>query len=126
MKINEFVDLGYQYQDILAKKIGKGEKSPLDALTYKEREEFIIYFLGHLVEEAHEARAWIPRKRWKRNEKSIFEQTKYYNMFIEECADILIFLRAVLVYAGIEGDDFEAILSEKLAKNEVRPDHKFN
>jgi hypothetical protein len=86
----------------------------------------IIEHFGHLIEEAIEARVYVPRRSWKNNEPSYMDNPELRKEFIAEMYDILLFHRAILAYAGVSGEEFAEIAAQKQAYNQVRPDHNVN
>jgi hypothetical protein len=86
----------------------------------------MIEHFGHMVEEMIEARVYVPRRSWKRNEPSFLDNEKRRKEFIAEMYDVILFHRAVLAYGGITGEEFAQIAAEKQAYNQIRPDHITN
>jgi hypothetical protein len=78
------------------------------------------------MEEAIEARVYVPRRSWKNGEQSYLDSPELRKEFIAECYDILLFHRAILAYAGVTGEEFAEIAAEKQAYNQVRKDHNVN
>lgn len=120
----EFIRDGIDAQQNYAEK--SGIVGPKDELTPEARYEKVIVYLGHLIEEAHEARAFVPRRSWKTKEVSFLDDQETYDAFIAEMYDILLFHRAVLAYAGVDPDYFTKIVLEKDKYNKQRKDHRVN
>lgn len=121
----KFIDEGFQSQQKYAKKVG--EAGPLDPdLSLKTRYAKIIEHFGHMMEEAIEARVYVPRRSWKNGERSYLDNDEMRQEFIAELYDVLLFHRAILAYAGITGEEFAKIAAKKQAYNQVRPDHNVN
>lgn len=137
----QFIDEGYAAQQKYAAKIG--EWGPEDLAKMDELEELgldttqrqsvlkhrynkMIEHFGHLTEESIEARVYVPRRSWKTSEPSYLDNEKLRKEFIAELFDILLFHRAILAYAGVTGEEFARIASEKLEYNSKRPDHNVN
>lgn len=132
----KFIDEGFESQEKYASKIGAVGPTMLqkyedthgylseDLLCY--RYEKVIEYFGHLIEEAIEARVYVPRRSWKNKERSYMDSPELRKEFIAEMYDILLFHRAILAYAGVSGEEFEKIAAEKQAYNQVRPDHNIN
>lgn len=121
----KFIDEGFKSQQKYAKKVG--EAGPLDPdLSLKTRYAKIIEHFGHMMEEAIEARVYVPRRSWKNGERSYLDNDEMRQEFIAELYDVLLFHRAILAYAGITGEEFAKIAAKKQAYNQVRPDHNVN
>ena len=90
------------------------------------RHQKVIEYLGHMLEESFEARAYVPRRAWKNNEPSFMDNDKLRSEFTAELFDILLFFRAVCAYAGISGQEILDSARAKLAYNSVRKDHAIN
>lgn len=132
----KFINDGFESQEKYAAKIGSIGPEMLmkyeqkygylneDFLTY--RYEKVIEYFGHLIEEAIEARVYVPRRSWKNKEKSYMDSPEFRKEFIAEMYDILLFHRAILAYAGVTGEEFAEIAAQKQAYNQVRPDHNVN
>ena len=136
----EFVNDGFESQQKYALKIGavgpidlfdkenaggKGlGKLSDDELKYRYAK--VIEHFGHLIEEAIEARVYVPRRSWKNNEPSYLDEPRLRREFIAEMFDILLFHRAILAYAGITGEEFVEVALEKYAYNQTRKDHNIN
>ena len=90
------------------------------------RHEKVIEYLGHMLEESFEARAYVPRRAWKNNEPSFMDNDQLRSEFTAELFDILLFFRAVCAYAGISGEEILNSARTKLAYNSVRKDHAVN
>lgn len=132
----KFIDEGYASQEKYAKKIDQpgptslalmekinGKLNPVDL---EFRYSKIIEHFGHLMEEAIEARVYVPRRSWKNGERSYLDSPELRKEFIAEMYDILLFHRAILAYAGVTGEEFAQIAAEKEAYNKVRKDHNVN
>lgn len=119
-----FIDEGVASQQKFAH--AADEPGPLDPLTEKVRYEKIIEFIGHLQEEVIEARVYCKRRSWKKNEPGFFDSPELRYEFIAEVFDILLFVRAILAYAGISGEEFEKVAMSKMVYNIERPDHLTN
>jgi len=132
----KFVNEGFDAQEKYAKKVGDPGPTGLmliEKINGKLHEadlEFrytkIIEYFGHLMEEAIEARVYVPRRSWKNGEQSYLDSPELRKEFIAECYDILLFHRAILAYAGVTGEEFAEIAAEKQAYNQVRKDHNVN
>jgi len=143
----KFIDEGYDSQQKYAEKVGEvgphqlraldtlreaGMDSEPTTMTAVEAELFpkryakIIEHFGHLMEEAIEARVYVPRRSWKNGERSYLDSPELRKEFIAEMYDILLFHRAILAYAGVTGEEFASIAAEKEAYNKVRKDHNVN
>jgi hypothetical protein len=132
----KFINDGFEAQEKYAAKVGGVGPEMLmkyeathgylneDWLCY--RYEKVIEYFGHLMEEAIEARVYVPRRSWKNKERSYMDSPELRREFIAEMYDILLFHRAILAYAGVTGEEFSAIAAEKQAYNQVRPDHNVN
>lgn len=120
----QFVNEGYQSQQKYASKVG--HPGPLDDLEPTQRYAKVIEHFGHLIEEAIEARVYVPRRSWKNGERSYLDSSEMRREFIAEMYDILLFHRAILAYAGVTGEEFAEIAAQKQAYNQVRPDHNVN
>ena len=90
------------------------------------RHEKVIEYLGHMLEESFEARAYVPRRAWKNDEPSFLDSDQLRSEFTAELFDILLFFRAVCAYAGISGEEILNSARTKLAYNSVRKDHAVN
>lgn len=102
------------------------KRSGLEAELLPKRYAKIIDHFGHMIEEAIEARVYIPRRKWKNREHSYLDNTQLREEFVAEMFDILLHHRAILAYAGVTGEEFERVAAEKLAYNRVRKDHSIN
>ena len=121
----QFINEGYASQQKYA--TAAGQPGPLDEdLTRETRHGKVIEHLGHLIEETIEARVYVPRRSWKNNEPSFLDSDKNREEFVAEMFDILLFHRAALAYAGISGEEFEAIAEKKMNYNSKRKDHNVN
>ena len=142
----KFVDQGFEAQTKYAKAAGdkytpeelarvdslisltEGAADTLEAM--KEAIDFrhrkIIEHFGHLIEESIEARVYVPRRSWKNEEPSYLDNPELRREFIAELFDILLFHRAILAYAGVTGEEFAQVASEKMNYNSKRPDHNVN
>lgn len=136
MDFVKFINEGFESQEKYAEKIGSVGPTMLmkyeekhgylseDLLSY--RYEKVIEHFGHLMEEAIEARVYVPRRSWKNKEKSYMDSPELRREFIAEMYDITLFFRAILAYAGVTGEEFAEIAAQKQAYNQVRPDHNVN
>jgi hypothetical protein len=132
----KFIDQGYESQEKYAKKVNEIGPTSLALMEringklHKVDLEFryskIIECFGHLIEEAIEARVYVPRRSWKNGERSYLDSPELRKEFIAEMYDILLFHRAILAYAGVSGDEFAQVASAKDAYNQVRKDHNVN
>jgi len=95
-----------------------------DAMDFRHAK--VIEYLGHMLEESHEARAYVPRRAWKNNEPSFMDNDELRSEFSAELFDILLFFRAVCAYAGISGEEILDSARTKLAYNSIRKDHAVN
>lgn len=120
----DFINSGVLSQQKYA--TAAGEPGPLDDLTREQRHTKVIEHMGHLLEELVEARVYVPRRSWKNSEPSFLDNEKLRKEFIAEIFDILLFHRAILAYAGVTGEEFAAIASEKMNYNSKRKDHNVN
>lgn len=135
----KFIDEGYDSQQKYAEKIGElgpknlaemdnlqdlGLSQNIEATSFRYRK--IIEHFGHLMEEAIEARVYVPRRSWKTSEPSYLDNEKLRKEFIAELFDVLLFHRAILAYAGVTGEEFARVAAEKLEYNSKRPDHNVN
>lgn len=134
----KFIDDGYASQQKYAERVGEmgprdfamvdmvnqfgGDAADLNEIRYRK----IIEHFGHLIEEAIEARVYVPRRSWKNGERSYLDTPELRKEFIAEMYDILLFHRAILAYAGVTGDEFAKVAAEKEAYNQVRKDHNVN
>jgi hypothetical protein len=134
----QFVDEGFHSQQRYAEKAGEmgprdfamvdmvnqfgGDAADLNEARYRK----IIEHFGHLIEEAIEARVYVPRRSWKNGERSYLDTPELRKEFIAEMYDILLFHRAILAYAGVTGEEFVQVASEKEAYNKTRKDHNVN
>ena len=132
----KFINEGYDAQEKYANKIDEpgptglalmerinGKLHPADLqLRYAK----VIEHFGHLIEEAIEARVYVPRRSWKNGERSYLDSPELRKEFVAEMYDILLFHRAILAYAGISGEEFALIAAEKQAYNQTRKDHNVN
>jgi hypothetical protein len=131
-----FVNEGFEAQEKYAAKVGEvgpetlkkyeGTYGYLNEDWQDYRYKKIIEHFGHLIEEAIEARVYVPRRSWKNNEPSYMDNPELRKEFIAEMYDILLFHRAILAYAGVSGEEFAEIAAQKQAYNQVRPDHNVN
>ncbi len=132
----KFINEGFEAQEKYASKIGsvgpgmlmkyEGDNGSLSEDLLSFRYEKIIEYFGHLIEEAIEARVYVPRRSWKNKERSYMDSPEMRQEFVAEMYDILLFHRAILAYAGVTGEEFERIAAQKQAYNQVRPDHNVN
>lgn len=99
---------------------------PKDPMTNDTRNKKVIEFLGHLIEEAHEARALVPRRSWKTSERGFLDNQELFNAFVAEMYDILLFHGAILAYAGVDPEFFYDIIHRKDQYNAQRTDHNKN
>ncbi|UYE97311.1 hypothetical protein [Cyanophage S-TIM54] len=120
----EFINEGYTSQQKYA--TAAGQPGPFDYMTQKERYAKVIEYLSHLIEETIEARVYVPRRSWKNNEPSYLDNKELREEFVAEMFDILLFHRAALAYAGIDGKEFADIAAKKLNYNSKRKDHNIN
>lgn len=135
----KFIDEGYDSQQKYAEKIGElgpknlaemdnlqdlGLSQNIEATSFRYRK--IIEHFGHLMEEAIEARVYVPRRSWKNKERSFLDSEDMRKEFLAEMYDILLFHRAILAYAGVSGEEFVRIAAEKQAYNQTRKDHNIN
>ena len=131
-----FVNEGFEAQEKYAAKVGEvgpemlkkyeGTYGYLNEDLQDHRYKKIIEHFGHLIEEAIEARVYVPRRSWKNNEPSYMDNDELRREFIAEMYDILLFHRAILAYAGVSGEEFAEVAAQKQAYNQVRPDHNVN
>ena len=90
------------------------------------RYQLIVNYMGHMIEEIHEARAYVPRRSWKNDQVSFLDDQEKRGEFIAEMFDILLFHRAVLAYAGITPEEFLEASRAKMNYNGKRKDHNVN
>lgn len=134
-----FINEGYDSQQKYAEKVGElgpkdlaemdnlqdmGLSQNIEATSFRYKK--IIEHFGHLMEEAIEARVYVPRRSWKNKERSFLDSEDMRKEFLAEMYDILLFHRAILAYAGVSGDEFVRIAAEKQAYNQTRKDHNVN
>ena len=124
MDFVSFINDGFSSQQRYSE--AAGLKGPLDDLTPEERYAKVIEMMGHLIEEVIEARVWVPRRSWKTAERSFLDSPESRSEFISEMADQLLFHRAILAYAGIDGEEFAKVAMEKFHYNTKRKDHLVN
>ena len=135
----KFIDEGYSSQQKYAEKIGEmGPKELAEIDKMRDlgvpenihatafRYSKIIEHFGHLIEEAIEARVYVPRRSWKNKERSFLDSDEMRKEFLAEMYDILLFHRAILAYAGVTGAEFTEVAAEKQAYNQTRKDHNIN
>lgn len=87
-------------------------------LTSAERNRLIIEYISHAAEELFEARMEIPRKNWK-SESEDFSRER----FACELFDVIAFIGAIIAYADISAEEFNALALHKLKYNSERVDH---
>jgi len=124
MDLVSFINDGFTSQQKYA--TASGVKGPFDYMSREERHAKVIECIGHMIEETIEARVYVPRRSWKTAEPSFLDNAKLREEFIAEMFDVLLFFRATLAYAGVDGSDFVATASRKLNYNAKRKDHKVN
>ena len=95
-----------------------------DAMNHRHR--MVVDYMAHMIEEIHEARAYVPRRTWKNEEVSFMDDKDKRGEFVAEMFDILLFHRAVLAYAGITPEEFLDAARKKLKYNDQRKDHNIN
>lgn len=140
----KFINEGFEAQEKYAVKIGAigptsiseyldkpQQKDIFQKGTFRDdflgiRYEKIIEYFGHMIEEAIEARVYVPRRSWKNKERSYMDSPELRKEFIAEMYDVLLFHRAILAYAGVTGEEFAEVAAQKQAYNQVRPDHNVN
>jgi len=83
-------------------------------------------YMAHMIEEIHEARAYVPRRTWKNEEVSFLDDEDKRGEFMVEMLDVLLFHRAVLAYAGVTPEEFLDAARKKLKYNSKRKDHNVN
>lgn len=120
----EFINEGYLHQQKYAK--AAGQPGPFDYMDKEVRYAKVIEYLSHLIEETIEARVYVPRRSWKNNEPSYMDNKELREEFVAEMFDILLFHRAALAYAGIDGKEFAEIAEKKMNYNSKRKDHNVN
>ena len=135
----KFINEGFDSQQKYASKVGEmgrnelmeidnladlGVPENLEATAFRYRK--MIEHFGHMMEEMIEARVYVPRRSWKNGERSFRDNDELRREFVAEMYDILLFHRAILAYAGVTGEEFAQIATEKQAYNQVRPDHNVN
>jgi hypothetical protein len=135
--VNDAFDAQQKYADKVGE-IGPRDLSIIDRGNFsenstptieyylKQRYAKVIEHFGHMMEEAIEARVYVPRRSWKNGEQSFMDSPELRREFIAEMYDILLFHRAILAYAGVSGEEFAEIASQKQAYNKVRKDHNVN
>jgi len=140
----KFVNEGFERQTKYAKKagdpytpedlnridkliaIGGSETKEEFAEALKFRYAKIIEFYGHLAEEAIESRVYVPRRSWKNEEVSYMDSEELRKEYIAEIFDMALFLRCILVYSGVSGEEFAEVAAEKTNYNTKRKDHAIN
>ena len=139
----EFIREGYTQQSKYNKKAGfkytADELLRVDAMVevagtdlafydeaMKHRFRMVADYMAHMIEEVHEARAYVPRRTWKNEEVSFLDDVEKRREFIAEMFDQLLFHRAVLAYAGISPEEFLEVSRQKLKYNDKRKDHNVN
>ena len=139
----QFIEEGYAQQSKYDKKAGfkytADELKRVDALVevggtdlafydeaMKHRFRMVADYMAHMIEEIHEARAYVPRRTWKNEEVSFLDDQDKRGEFIAEMFDILLFHRAVLAYAGVSPEEFLDAARKKLKYNDQRKDHNIN
>ena len=90
------------------------------------RYQLIVNYMGHMIEEIHEARAYVPRRSWKNDQVSFLDDQEKRGEFVAELFDILLFHRAVLAYAGVTPEEFLEASRAKMNYNGKRKDHNVN
>ena len=134
----EFVNDGFSAQQKYAERVGEmgpkdfamvdmvnqfgGDAADMNEVRYRK----VIEHFGHLIEEAIEARVYVPRRSWKNGERSYLDGPELRREFVAEMYDILLFHRAILAYAGVTGEEFAEVAAEKQAYNQTRKDHNVN
>lgn len=121
-KANEYGPRQFQAMDSFPAKKSSGMEAEMLLKRYAK----IIEHFGHLTEESIEARVYVPRRSWKNGERSYLDSPELRREFIAELFDITLFFRAILAYAGVTGEEFLHVAREKMAYNQVRPDHNVN
>jgi len=137
----EFINEGVRLQDNYAESAGEAGPSRLSRVLdtgeepssevvagalQKFRHAKVIEHMSHLIEELVEARVYVPRKSWKKVERSFNDDPKLREEFIVELYDCLLFFRAILAYAGVSGEEFVEAALKKNTYNAQRPDHNIN
>ncbi len=140
----QFIEEGYAQQSKYDKKAGfkytAEELKRIDHLVsvggdetaefFKEAMDFryqlVVNYMGHMIEEVQEARAYVPRRSWKNDQVSFLDDQEKRGEFVTELVDILLFHRAVLAYAGITPDEFLEASRAKMNYNGKRKDHNVN
>ena len=139
-----FIEEGYEQQTKYDKKAGfkwtAEELKRIDSLaaiggeetfqTFAEaldfRYQLVVNYMGHMIEEIHEARAYVPRRSWKNDQVSFLDNSERRLEFVAEMFDVLLFHRAVLAYAGISSEEFLEASRAKMNYNGKRKDHNVN
>lgn len=124
INFSQFLVDGVESQQSYSEKVGT--PGPKDKLSNDARHKLVIEYIGHLIEEAVEARFLVPRRSWKVNEASYLDSENLRQEFCYELTDILLFFRAILAYSGISVPEFEQAFNKKLNYNKQRKDHKVN
>ena len=139
----KFIEEGYAQQSKYDKKAGfkytADELKRIDALVKVGGKDLVFYdevmshryqmvtdYMAHMIEEIHEARAYVPRRTWKNEEVSFLDDEDKRREFVAEMFDILLFHRAVLAYAGVTPEEFLDAARKKLKYNDQRKDHNIN
>lgn len=137
----QFINNAYDAQQKYADKVGEigprdlsiidrnelnENSTPTMEYYLKQRYAKMIEHFGHMVEESVEARVYVPRRSWKNGEQSFMDSPELRREFITEMYDVLLFHRAILAYAGVSGEEFAEIATQKQAYNQTRKDHNVN
>lgn len=137
----QFINNAYDAQQKYADKVGEigprdlsiidrnelnENSTPTMEYYLKQRYAKMIEHFGHMVEESVEARVYVPRRSWKNGEQSFMDSSELRREFIAEMYDVLLFHRAILAYAGVSGEEFAEIATQKQAYNQTRKDHNVN
>lgn len=137
----QFINNAYDAQQKYADKVGEigprdlsiidrnelnENSTPTMEYYLKQRYAKMIEHFGHMVEESVEARVYVPRRSWKNGEQSFMDSPELRREFIAEMYDVLLFHRAILAYAGVSGEEFAEIATQKQAYNQTRKDHNVN
>ena len=117
MKLEKLIERAYDTQEQYAQGLGP---ECCDAQT---RYQKVIEMMGHMQEEIIEARQYVPRRDWRTAEKSFMDDERTWNEYVEELADVMLFLLATVAWSNISPEQFCNALREKRLKNVKRVDH---
>lgn len=120
----DMVRNGYLVQD----RYSSGQPYSPSSLDLDDCPEYryskMLEMLGHLMEELHELRAYIPRRSWRVDEPSFLDGPRARREFLAEAADVLIFFQALMAWSGITPHELEDAYRTKSIYNQHRADHQ--